>query len=344
MADSILTDNLTDFETNIHVGIDAHFFYLDKDKELIYKVDVKIEDNKYILNEYMMMPSLGNTLRKIQKTITLKTSEEVIKLLRNWFNEHKENIEIINKSKVKQMQVKREINENNNNINLDEAQIFIDSRSRELNSKYKAVYQWFQETVKDGDKDYAEKVLSVIEKWKKNYEDRIKGAKAIIKESAGCAMTCSQFSSLDKLRVELDERWNVWAKSFFESVKKGLLNKDLQKKYSKKLSDWYRGEGQKISNLRERLNNGHEIDKSLMKIKDFELFNIDDLKKYTQVPPIQEMLENEKIQNVLQDLNKREEEFKDRLKKMDDPDLEPSKKDELIKSMIKDYIELPKRY
>lgn len=66
---------------------------------------------------------------------------------------------------------------------LNEAQIFVSSRNRELQSKYKKTKEWLDNTIASGDKDYAEKLLIVIDRWKMNYEEKIRTAKSYVKES-----------------------------------------------------------------------------------------------------------------------------------------------------------------
>jgi len=67
--------------------------------------------------------------------------------------------------------------------NLNEAQIFVSSRNRELQSKYKKTKEWLDNTIASGDKDYAEKLLIVIDRRKMNYEEKIRTAKSYVKES-----------------------------------------------------------------------------------------------------------------------------------------------------------------
>jgi hypothetical protein len=65
---------------------------------------------------------------------------------------------------------------------LNEAQVFVNNKNRELQSKYKKVKQWLDDTIASGDKDYAEKLLIIIDRWRQSYEDKIRSAKSLVKE------------------------------------------------------------------------------------------------------------------------------------------------------------------
>ena len=65
---------------------------------------------------------------------------------------------------------------------LNEAQVFVNNKNRELQSKYKKVKQWLDDTIASGDKDYAEKLLVIIDRWRQSYEDKIRSAKSLVKE------------------------------------------------------------------------------------------------------------------------------------------------------------------
>lgn len=67
--------------------------------------------------------------------------------------------------------------------NISEEVFFNNAKKRELSSKYKKAYDWIQKILVDGDKDYAEKLLKILDKWKKAYDDRINSAKNYLHES-----------------------------------------------------------------------------------------------------------------------------------------------------------------
>lgn len=66
---------------------------------------------------------------------------------------------------------------------LNESRVFVSSKNRELQSKFKKAKKWLDDIVYEGDKDYAEKLFLIIDKWMSNYEDKIRNAKSAIRES-----------------------------------------------------------------------------------------------------------------------------------------------------------------
>lgn len=115
---------------------------------------------------------------------------------------------------------------------LREAQVFLSKKTRELNYKYKKVINWLEDVITDGDKEYAEKILSIIEKWRNNYENKINSAKNILREQNKINHSeLKGFLNITDLHKFLSENKKISAK-----IKKYIKYENSLKSYFKKLN------------------------------------------------------------------------------------------------------------
>jgi hypothetical protein len=56
------------------------------------------------------------------------------------------------------------------------------TRNRQLNYRYRKLFEWLMDTIEDGDKDFVEKMIKIVEKWKIEYERKVGNAKRHLKE------------------------------------------------------------------------------------------------------------------------------------------------------------------
>lgn len=197
----LISDSFTDFLGNIHSQLDSSLYYMHNNN--YYRIDflynIKKETNK--IEHYWVIPELNNTLRKVFEH-TYNDIKTVSDVMTKWWNSNKKFVTVLNKKELK-----FKINESNscwktmkelsNNIKnglevpcTDDAKYKLDEeqirkvKNRELTTKYKQAFEWLQDVVMDGDKDYAEKLLVILDKWKKHYEDKIRMAKSTLKEDS----------------------------------------------------------------------------------------------------------------------------------------------------------------
>lgn len=228
-----IVESLSEFKLFIHGEVDGELYYMDIEKDRLYKWQYNApklndENTKHRLYRFWLIPELGNTFRLID-SIVKNSNELLYPFLDTWYSKNKDNIEILSIKQAKRQKFKLKESKNcwktthqlakmikngfeapncipDSAYSLDESQIFLNKKPRDLNQKYKKAFTWFQDVVMDGDKEFAEKLLQIIDKWKQSYDSKIKSAKSMLKEAFFDKEINKNFSLLPKYRkITLEE-------------------------------------------------------------------------------------------------------------------------------------------
>lgn len=285
----LLCDNFDDLLYAIHTDLDCYALYKNK-KDETFKIKYIYNDKKPILNEYKFSVELDNTFRLL-KTIPQKNKATTIELLQQWYNNNKLNITFLEKKETTLFLMKHQLTESkscwksmhglkkaiegglevpncipDSAYALDEGQYFIDAKHRELLTKYKKAKEWFDETIAHGDKEYAEKILKIIEKWKRSYEDKIRTAKTALKEAYDVVYSKNEVDKYLKKSTRTYHFYKSEINNFQEPLKTQLLNK---------LELWYDGVFEYLQKKKKEIPNSN--DKPIeIQYDNFGYINIDE--------------------------------------------------------------------
>lgn len=321
-----IVESLSEFKLFIHGGVDGELYYMDITKDRLYKWQYNApkpndEKGKHRLYRFWLIPELGNTFRLID-SIVKNSTEELFPPLDVWYSKNKNNIEILSTKQAKRQKIKLKEGKNcwktthqlvkmikngfevpncipDNAYSLDESQIFLNKKPRDLNQKYKKAFTWFQDVVMDGDKEFAEKLLQIIDKWKQSYDSKIKSAKSMLKEAFFDKEINRELSLLPKYRKITLEEFKKYYR-FITSEYKGdekYYQLTRLEKWRDKMLDY-------LDACQEHLEND-----DLVHIE-FEHFgfidNLEESLKINEISP-------SKLKSAVQRLNRKEEYFKKEL-------------------------------
>lgn len=258
MAQPLISDNLDDFLGNIQTDLPSALYY--KTSKGTYKIVYLVSKTQMELKEYQFISELNNTFRLI-KTIPLGDKFAAINLIRHWYDINKKTIKILSKRDAFLFQ--KNITESNtcwktpkqlgkaiknglevpncipdSDYALDEAQVFILKKNRELVGKYKKTIDWLNDVISDGDKDYAEKLLQIVEKWKRYYEDKIRIAKSVLKETKDI-ITSAEVIKDEKKKIKFFLERTEKSYDFYTNLIKVQMPPASQSVYMDKLKKWY---------------------------------------------------------------------------------------------------------
>lgn len=272
MAQQIISNNFNDFLSAIQTNLSCLLYY--KSTKSTYKIYYVYDKNNSKLIEYQFIPELNNTFRLI-KTIPIGDKYAAIQLLKHWYDVNKNKIDILSKSEAFLFQSKiaestscwktpKELGQSIQNglevpncipdskYNLKEAQAFITNKNRELIGKYKKSMEWLNNVVADGDKEYAEKLLQIVEKWKRYYEDKIKLAKTVLKETHD-VVTSAEVIADEKKKIRYYLKRSKQSYNFYmETIKQQRPSE--QEGLKQKLEDWYSSTITNLNNTLDQLN------------------------------------------------------------------------------------------
>ncbi len=292
MAQPLISNNLNDFLSAIQTNLSCLLYY--KTAQTTYKIHYKYAKNDIKLMEYKFIAELNNTFRLI-KTIPIGDKVAAIELIKHWHDNNKNKIEILTKSESFLFQNK--ITESNScwkspeqlgkavrnglevpncipdsEYDLKEAQAFITNKNRELIGKYKKAVEWLNTVIADGDKEYAEKLLQIVDKWKKYYEDKIRLAKTVLKETTD-VVTSAEIIKDEKKKIRYYLKRSEKSYDFYvEAIKHQVPSE--QEKLINKLNQWYLNT---VENLKETLNQLNKTKDPTIQVQytPFSLYNID---------------------------------------------------------------------
>lgn len=350
-----LCDNFNDIESSISMDLGCYFLYvLGED---YYKITY---DPKTItLREYKFMPELNNTFRLI-KTIQKQKKQEIISLLRIWKNNNKSAVQILSKSQTKLFQYRNKLNESNScwktygqlkkaienglevpncipdkKYNLQEMQIFIDRKNRELMGKYKKAKDWLDTIIANGDKDYAEKIMQIIEKWKRNYEDKIRSAKGVLKEAEDYNIIFDEQEVNDY--INKCER----SYSFYKNKIENEFDSPYKETYLYRLNTWYTTTKKYLQDKKTEILNNKENTPVEINYKSFGLLDLDESLVISDIHKV--LSENATIQKQIQDFIKYEKKLKTSLSKFKEggtyDKLSPEEREKMIRKFYDKFIE-----
>lgn len=197
--------NLDNFLEGMRKDLDGVFYYEIKN-DGVYKIEFSHVGKGGIVFEYKFHPELNNQFKKI-KELEIGDVKQGTDLFLDWFTENNDKLKIMNREAVEDFLNQNVLEESNScwktakqlakaiknglevpncipdkEYMLKESYYFTANKKRELNSKYKKIMDWLEEVIEDGDKDYAEKIMKVVQKWKTSYEEKIRNAKTYLKE------------------------------------------------------------------------------------------------------------------------------------------------------------------
>lgn len=197
----LIADSFQDFLANIHSELDSSLYYVHNNN--YYRIDFSynIKEKNNTIEHFWLIPELNNTLRKVFN-YTYANINDTLNVVNGWWDINRKSVTILSKKELKVKinesnscwKTMKELSDNIQNglevpctddrkYKLDEEQIR-KIKTRELTTKYKQAFEWLQDVVMDGDKDYAEKLLIILDKWKKHYQDKIRMAKSTLKEDS----------------------------------------------------------------------------------------------------------------------------------------------------------------
>lgn len=355
----VLCDNFNDVESSISLDLDCYFLYSMGDN--YYKI--AYEGKTETLREYKFFPELNGTFRLI-KTIKNQGKKYILSLLKTWRQNNKKSISLLTKSEVKLFSHRNKLTESNScwktpkqlrkaiegglevpncipdkNYDLNENQIFINRKNRELMGKYKKAKDWFDEIIADGDKDYAEKVMQIIEKWKRNYEDKIRTAKGVLKEEEDYNIIFDEQEINDYLN-RCDKSYNFY---------KNKIEKDFmsphKEMYLDRLNTWYSTTKTYLEQKKEEVLSS----KGNMPIEiTYTPFGFLDLYESIVIVDIQKVLsENTIVQQKIRNIIDHEKKIKQALAKFKEDsnydNLPTQEKEDLMKNFYDDFVSVKKK-
>lgn len=205
--ENLQAHNINELLNAIGAGLNVCIYYKVNDTGLLHKVsyETDMDGEKGTFKEYVLMPELNNTMR-LTKTIERNRKKDSISLMRKWNKDNFDKVDILGKKEIaKQLKT---VNESkscwksgsdlgkaikdglevpncipDSAYALDEAYAYYSRKNKEVLYKYKKALEWLDEVLDEGDKEYVEKMLKVIERWKKTYESNINNAKNYLKEN-----------------------------------------------------------------------------------------------------------------------------------------------------------------
>ena len=268
-----ISNNLDDFLSAIQTDLSCALYY--SNSKATYKIVYKYNKNDINLFEYKFMPDLNNTFRLL-KSIPLGDKFAAIKIIKEWYRDNKTKVNILSKSEAFLFQKKISESKScwktpkqlgkaikdglevpncipDSAYALNEVQTFLVKKNRELLGKYKKAVDWLNDVIADGDKDYAEKLLQIVEKWKRYYEDKIKLAKSVLKENED-VITSAEVIRDGKKRVKYYLKRSEESYNFFTKLIENQQSEIEQKRLQNKLEKWFADTTENLNNTLDLLN------------------------------------------------------------------------------------------
>lgn len=355
----VLCDNLGDIESSISTDLDCFFLYETSDAyfKVIYHAKITT------LQEYKFYPELGNTFRLI-KTMKLKNKQSAINIIRTWRKNNRDTSQILSRSDATLFKLRHKLQESHScwktptqlkkaiegglevpncipdsEYALDEAQIFINRKNRELMGKYKKAKDWFDEVLADGDKDFAEKIMQIIEKWKRNYEDKIRTVKGVLKEEEDYNKIFNQ--------IEIDDYRGRYERSykFYKNKIENEFEPPYREMYLTRLNTWYEKTKAYLEQKEQEVLNAKQNSPVDIHYTPFGFLDIDESFKIVDIQKI--LSENTIVQQQIQKYIDDEKALKSALaifkNKSEYQKLPPEQKEKILKKFYDDFVKPKKK-
>lgn len=180
----------------------------------------------------------------------------------------------------------------------EEGQYFLTAKKRELQKKYKDAYEWLQNMLLNGDRDYAEKCLRIIDKWYKSYQSKLDTATALLKEVDRISVTdiALQIDKIEEAYQGIETEYSKW----MDILKSRNLDANAIKEQTKHLDFWRRFNFKKLAGIKKAVQQGE------WKYPDMIIgrYNPFDIIGEATIPDMKSFIQEGKLDTVINFLNR----------------------------------------
>ncbi len=204
------------------------------------------------------------------------------------------------------------------NYELKEESYYVTAKNRELTQKYKKTMEWIDELIKNGDKDVAEKMLKVFDKWKRDYDNKISFVKSIIKENG--------------LNESVNPKTVQQRKEKIEKTKKMVLQQfeedpETKRQFKKNFKKWLKDREKELLDYE---------NKKIKKLPEYTYFHYD-IMETIKIPNIR--IVESKVRNTVDKMAEIDDWLSNELQKVENI-TDPSKSQIAMDKLTRDYHKL----